>query len=180
LPIQCGVLCLLISSTMGRGLGRLRTLLVTLPLASAVRLRAAPPRMPQLVMQEPPLPLPYEVPPLEKPFADYEWDDSFPGTFKPGTRGENYDFDTVLEMWDGKDNPACTELPQDQLWQVPLAPPEDILSWLSRIGLLEEEETREEEEVTARGDSLLDDEYDLEEGAGIDGLETSLSDTIEM
>ena len=56
------------------------------------------------------------------------------------------DLDEVLEEWKDKENPACMELPQDQLWQVPLAPPEDILSWLKRIGLLEEEETGQEED----------------------------------
>jgi hypothetical protein len=62
--------------------------------------------------------LPYEVPPLPKPFADYEWDPSFPGTFKPGTRGENQDLDAVLEAWKDRENPACMQLPQDALWQV--------------------------------------------------------------
>ena len=110
------------------------------------------------------IPLPYEVPKQEKPFADYEWDDSFPGTFKPGTRGENQDLAEVLEMWKDRENPACMELPQDQLWQVPLAPPEDILSWLNRIGLLAEEDETLEEEKT-RGDSLLEDEFDLDDDA---------------
>ena len=62
--------------------------------------------------------LPYEVPPLPKPFADYEWDDSYPGSFKPGTRGENQDLDVVLEQWKDRENPACVQLPQDALWQV--------------------------------------------------------------
>ena len=39
-------------------------------------------------MVEPPFKLPYEVPELPKPYADYEWDDSYPGTFKPGLREE--------------------------------------------------------------------------------------------
>ena len=117
-----------------------------------------------LVMQEPPSPLPYKVPAYEKPFADYEWDETYPGSFKPGTRSENYDLDVVLEMWEGRENPAAMELPQDQLWQVPLAPPEDILSWLQRIGLMEEKEEGDgEEEENLRTDSLLDDEFDLDE-----------------
>ena len=78
--------------------------------------------------------LPYDVPEQPKPFADYEWDPEFPGSFKPGTRGENYDLDVVLEMWEGRDNPSCMELPQDQLWQVswrshcrsPLSPPSTV------------------------------------------------------
>ena len=55
--------------------------------------------------------------------------------------------------------------------QVPLAPPEDILSWLKRIGLLEEEKVEEEEEALSRGDSLLDDEFDLddEDAMAMDG-----------
>merc|ERR1719326_2012585 len=60
----------------------------------ASRLRAAR-------MLEPPFELPYEVPKQPKPFSDYEWDDSYPGTFKPGTRGENYDMDEVEKMWKG-------------------------------------------------------------------------------
>ena len=118
------------------------------------------------------------MPEMEKPFADYEWDDDYPGTFKPGKRKEGMDLDEVrptrvdsknldnrlsfllrghlrtvvshllrggwsaalvtvlpwdpqpcrsrgsprmpqvLEMWKDKENPACMELPQDQLWQV--------------------------------------------------------------
>ena len=74
-------------------------------------------------MQEPPFQLPYDVPKIPKPFSDYEWDPEFPGTFKPGIKNrENYDLEDVLEMWEGRDNPACMQLPQDQLWQVPLAP----------------------------------------------------------
>ena len=88
-----------------------------------------------------------------------------PGTFKPGKRGENYNLEDVLEMWEGRENPACTILPQDQLWQVPLAPPEDILSWLSRINLLDEEDEEGGEEGAPRGDSLLEDEFDLDEDA---------------
>ena len=52
---------------------------------------------------------------------------------------------------------------------VPLAPPEDILSWLGRIGLLEEEEAEEEEEISSRGDSLLDDEFDLDDDSQLLG-----------
>ena len=119
-------------------------------------------------MLESPFELPYKVPEQPKPFADYEWDDDYPGTFKPGKRMENYDLDAVLEIWEGRDNPACLELPQDMQWQVPLGPPEDILSWLSRIGMLEEEVEVEEADVpvTQRGDSLLDDEFDLDEEDG--------------
>ena len=129
--------------------------------AARVSLRHAAPRL-----QEPPFELPYDVPGYVKPFPDYEWDPSFPGTFKPGKRGENQDLEDVLKMWEGRDNPACMELPQDQLWQVPLAPAEDILSWLSRIGLLEDDsQAEEEEEERTRGDSLLDDEFDLNDDA---------------
>ena len=45
--------------------------------------------------------------------------------------------------------------------QVPLAPPEDILSWLNRIGLLEEE-GQDEDEGPGGQSSLLDDEFDLD------------------
>lgn len=68
-------------------------------------------------------------------------------------------------MWEGRDNPACTILPQDQLWQVPLGPPEDILSWLTRIGLLQDDEAEESEDGATRGESLLEDEFDLDEDA---------------
>ena len=119
----------------------------------------------QPCMLEPPLPLPYEVPKMPKPFADYEWDDDWPGTFKPGKRPEQYTTEKVLEMWEGRDNPACFEIPVDQAWHVPLAPAEDILSWLSRIGLLEDDESTEqrEQDGSPRGDSLLEDEFDLDD-----------------
>ena len=76
--------------------------------------RAMPPRM----LDVKPEMLGYEVPPMAKPFSDYEWDPTYPGTFKPGQREENRELDDVLEMWEGRDNPACMQLPQDQLWQV--------------------------------------------------------------
>ena len=68
-------------------------------------------------------------------------------------------------MWEGRDNPACTILPSDELWHVPLGPPEDILSWLQRINLLESSEMVDGEEAAPRGDSLLEDEFDLDEDA---------------
>ena len=111
-------------------------------------------------MQEPPFPLPYEVPPLPKAFSDYEWDESYPGTLKPGLRKENRDLDEVMEMWKDKENGNVMELPRDELWQVPLKPPEDILTWLARIGLLDESE---DDDPASRADSsLLDDEFDLD------------------
>ena len=70
-------------------------------------------------MQDPPFPLPYEVPPIPKPFSDYEWDDSYPGTMKPGLRNENRQLDDVLQDWEDKENGNVMELPRDQLWQVP-------------------------------------------------------------
>ena len=118
-------------------------------------------------MLEPP-PLPYEVPKMPKPFADYEWDQDWPGTFKPGKRAEQFTTEDVLDMWEGRDNPACLELPRDQQWQVPLAPPEDILSWLSRIGLLEDDPMdQDSQDGQPRGDSLLEDEFDLDDGGGV-------------
>ena len=127
-----------------------------------------------------PINLPYELPPQPKPFSDYEWDESFPGSFKPGLRGENYDLEDVLEMWEGRDNPACMELPQDQLWQVPLAPPEDILSWLSRIGLLDNGEAgQDDEENLGRGDSLLDDTFDLDDVDDDEGTAESGMDSMD-
>ena len=50
--------------------------------------------------------------------------------------------------------------------QVPLAPPEDILSWLTRIGLLEVEDgVAEEDDGFGAADSLLEDEFDLDDDA---------------
>ena len=55
--------------------------------------------------RRPPLwPAPYSVPPLQKPYSDYEWDDSYPGTLKPGTLKENIDLDEAFEMWEGREN----------------------------------------------------------------------------
>ena len=111
-------------------------------------------------MQDPPFPLPYEVPPIPKPFSDYEWDDSYPGTMRPGLRTENRELDDVLEDWEEKENGNVMELPRDQLWQVPLKPPEDILTWLARIGLLDESD--DGDDSTRADSSLLDDEFDLD------------------
>jgi hypothetical protein len=91
-------------------------------------------------MVEPPFQLPYEIPEIPKAYSDYEWDDNYPGTFKPGKREENYPLDKVFELWKDRENPAAIELRTDELWAVPLAPPEDILGWLERIGLLQDEE----------------------------------------
>ena len=50
--------------------------------------------------------------------------------------------------------------------QVPLAPPEDILSWLARVGLLEAEDgVAEEDDGFGAADSLLEDEFDLDDDA---------------
>ena len=64
-------------------------------------------------------------------------------------------------MWEGRENANMMELPQDELWQVPMPPPEDILSWLNRIGLLQE--TPDEDEESLADSSLLDDEFDLDD-----------------
>eukprot|EP00966_Prymnesium_polylepis_P017930 413716-Prymnesium_polylepis.1 len=131
------------------------------PLAPA--LRAAGPRCRCATARMVTLPegfgLPYEDPPLPKVYSDYEWDPDYPGTFKPGKREEMYSLQNVFDMWEGKENPACIELRQDELWEVPLAPPEDILSWLERIGLLVDDDDgdeTQEKELTAES-SLLDD-----------------------
>ena len=44
--------------------------------------------------------------------------------------------------------------------QVPLKPPEDILTWLARIGLLDESD--DGDDSTRADSSLLDDEFDLD------------------
>ena len=135
------------------------------PLRPAPHARHAAPRL-----LEPPFELPYEVPRQPKPFSDYEWDPSYPGTFKPGLTRENKNLDEVLAAWEGKENPAALQMPRDQLWQVPLAPPEDILSWLGRVGLLKDDDADDnEEENLGGGDSLLDDEFDLDEELTTDG-----------
>ena len=141
----------------------------------SARLRRALPRM-----LESPFKLPYEIPKMPKPFSDYEWDDSYPGTFKPGKRRENQDLEEVLEFWEGRPNPAALELPQDVQWQIPQKPPEDILSWLSRIGILADEVDEDQGSEgggAAKGDSLLDDEFDLDEDVEEDAM---LSDSIEI
>ena len=74
---------------------------------------------------------------------------------------ENIDLDEAFEMWEGRENANMMELPQDELWQVPMPPPEDILSWLNRIGLLQE--TPDEDEESLADSSLLDDEFDLDD-----------------
>lgn len=135
-------------------------------------------------MMEPPFPLPFEIPDLPKQYSDYEWDDGYPGTLKPGKREEMYSLEAAFKLWEGKENPACIELRQDELWEVPIPPPEDILSWLDRIGLLSDE-VDEVDEVLEKDfstePSLLEDEFDLEDGdveGDGDGTEMGLGDQI--
>lgn len=147
-------------------------------------LHSSPPlskRTPPLRMVEAPFPLPYEMPKQDKVFPDYEWDDDYPGTFKPGKRPEMYSLDDVFALWEGKENPACIELPQDELWEVPTSPPEDILSWLERIGLLDDEAGEGDDTMDkdlSTDSSLLEDEFDLEDGETEGTPELALSEQI--
>ena len=50
----------------------------------------------------------------QKVFSDYEWDPDFPGTFKPGLKRENYDFDEVVEMWKDRPNENVMRLHLDE------------------------------------------------------------------
>jgi len=135
-------------------------------------------------MVEPPFPHPfYDAQKLQKAYSDYVWDPDYPGTLPPGTRKEKYDLDEVLEMWDGKENPNVFEYSQDELVHIPLKPPEDILTWLDRRGLLDREDD-EAEEAEVGGDTLLDEEFDLEESDEASGegfaAETPLLDAKEQ
>ena len=91
--------------------GRRRCLLLAMAVAGGAALnvgysaRGEVHRRGALRLQEPPFPLPYDVPELPKPYADYEPDENYPGTLPPGTRRENYPIDEVMEMWEGKENP---------------------------------------------------------------------------
>ena len=91
--------------------GRRRCLLLAMAVAGGAALnvgysaRGHVRRRGALRLQEPPFPLPYDVPELPKPYADYEPDENYPGTLPPGTRRENYPIDEVMEMWEGKENP---------------------------------------------------------------------------
>ena len=75
---------------------------------------------------------------MEKPFSDYKWDPDHPGSMPPGIAREMYEIEDVEAMWEGRDNPACTEYPSDQYIEDPRKPPEDMLAWLDRIGMLSE------------------------------------------
>lgn len=46
---------------------------------------------------------------------------------------------------------------------IPLKPPEGILEWLDRKGLLSDEEDAASDEVSAEDAGMLDEEFDLEE-----------------
>ena len=87
------------------------------------------------------------------------------GKLKPGTLKENINLDEAFEMWEGlrtqHDGAAA-----GQLWQVPM-PPEDIPSWLNRIGLLQE--TPDEDVESLADSSLLDDEFDLDDEDSTEG-----------
>ena len=150
----------------------LRTAAIAIAVDSAValapgcagcRVAAQGHRASHVQMLEPPFKLPYHVPTLPKPYADYVWDDAYPGTLKPGTREEDWSTDDVFKLWENRDNPNSIQLSSDELWAIPLPPPEDILSWLDRIGLLDDDEDADEGGNLADS-SLLDEEFDLEEG----------------
>lgn len=126
-------------------------------------------------MQEPPFPLPHEGPAMPNVYSDYEFDPDFPGTMKPGNRLENRELSTVLEEWEDRPNPNCMQLPQDMLIHVPLKPPEEILTWLDRRGLLDTEE--DEDVVPARDVGLIDEEFDLEDDPELSEGEFSVSDS---
>ena len=42
-----------------------------------------------------------------------------------------------------------SQYPLDEIIEIPLKPPEDILSWLGRIGLLDDEEDTDEDDAAA-------------------------------
>ena len=89
-------------------------------------------------MQEPPTkendPFYAEVP-APRAFSDYEWDESFPGTLKPGLAKDNYDMDDVMQAWEGKEFEAVLDttlaprlLPQPELLLCLLAAPWVLLT----------------------------------------------------
>ena len=118
-------------------------------------------------MQEPPTkendPFYAEVP-APRAFSDYEWDESFPGTLKPGLAKDNYDMDEVMQAWEGKEFEAVLELSMDEQFHVPIKPPERILDWLERVGLLsdEDEDAPQPDDEKLSTSGLLDEEFDLE------------------
>jgi len=135
--------------------------LLLMPGRTIVHRSACRTSTPQLL--EPPFPhWFYDKQPEQKKYSDYVWDPDFPGTLKPGLKDEQYTLDEVFEMWEGKENPNVMEYPQDEVIQLPLKPPEDILAWLERRGLLDTVSDDDEDEMTA-SDTLLDDEFDLDD-----------------
>jgi hypothetical protein len=85
-----------------------------------------------------------------------------------------YPLEKVMEMWKGKELPAATELRADELWEIPLAPPEDILRWLDRIGRLADEDEFELKTIS----TLLEDEFDLEEEGVAEAAEVKQGDEL--
>jgi len=102
----------------------------------------------------------YKEPP--KIYPDYEWEDSYPGTLKPGTKKTAHELDDVMAEWEGKENENVMAFPQDELIHIPLKPPEDILAFLARRGILDTADDAAERAPEVAGDALLDDEFDLE------------------
>jgi hypothetical protein len=110
--------------------------------------------------------LPYELPKDDRTYADYYWDKDYPGTMAPGMRKEGMPLEEVLEYWEGRENGAVDIYPRDERIDLPIRPPEDIVDWLHRIGLIQEPEEDEDlPGVNLNKDSLLSDEFDLDDVA---------------
>uniref|UniRef100_A0A7S3TU05 Uncharacterized protein n=1 Tax=Strombidinopsis acuminata TaxID=141414 RepID=A0A7S3TU05_9SPIT len=100
----------------------------------------------------------------QKLYSDYIWDPEHPGSFKPGLTRENYNLDDVREMWKDKPNENVMRFPIDEFIHLPLKPPEGILEWLDRKGLLSDDEDESGDDLSQEDAGMLDEEFDLEGG----------------
>lgn len=72
--------------------------------------------------------------------------------------------------------PACLV----QFIHIPLKPPEGILEWLERKGLLSEEEDETIDDFSAEDAGMLDEEFDLEESDEDTVTDASMLDPKDM
>eukprot|EP00962_Isochrysis_galbana_P026391 scaffold8183_cov122-Isochrysis_galbana.AAC.6 len=135
----------------------------------------------------------------EKQFSDYTWDPKHPGSFKPGLTPENYSMEDVMEMWKDKPNDNVMRFTLDEVHiartsrgccqasaaidafiHIPLKPPEGILEWLERKGLLSEEDDETIDDFSAEDAGMLDEEFDLEESDEDTVTDASMLDPKDM
>ena len=90
---------------------------------------------------------------------DYVWDDSYPGTPKPGTLKENIDLDEAFEMWEGREREHDGAAAGRAVAGADAAGGHPELAQPDRAAAGDPDE----DEESLADSSLLDDEFDLDD-----------------